>query len=215
VVDAHAEDIESYAAFAASKGMSITHVIDTHVHADHKSGGPALARKTGAKYCLHESADVQLPFEHLHHGQLLELGNTRIQVLHTPGHTPESVCLLVTDLKRGRDPWFVLTGDTLFVGAVGRPDLPGEARRNAGQLHDSIHEKLFSLPDDIEVYPGHFSGSACGAGMSGKPSSTIGFEKRWNPALALERQSFIETISNVPPKPVEMERILAFNKGIE
>jgi hydroxyacylglutathione hydrolase len=215
VLDAHAEDIESYRAFAASKGMSITHVIDSHVHADHKSGGPALAKQTGARYWLHESADVQLQFAPLHDRQILELGNTRIQVLHTPGHTPESVCLLVTDLKRGRDPWFVLTGDTLFVGAVGRPDLPGQARQNAGQLYDSIHEKLFSLADEIEVYPGHFSGSVCGAGMSGKPSSTIGFEKRWNPSLALDRQSFIERISNVPPKPVEMERILAFNKGIE
>ena len=99
----------------------------------------------------------------------IELGNTRVRVIHTPGHSPESVCLLVTDLKRGTEPWFVLTGDTLFVGAVGRPDLPGRARENAAELYASIHDKLLTLPDEIEVYPGHFSGSVCGAGLSGKP----------------------------------------------
>ena len=127
--------------FAAAKGMRITHVIDTHVHADHRSGGPALARTVGAAYCLHESADVALPFTPLRDGEEIELGNTRVKVLHTPGHSPESICLVVTDLQRGTEPWFVLTGDTLFVGAVGRPDLPGRARENAAQLYDSIHDE--------------------------------------------------------------------------
>ena len=213
VVDAHEGDVGAYAAFAAAMGMRITHVIDTHVHADHRSGGRALAKKAGAAYCLHESADVALPFEPLHDGQEVELGNTRVKVLHTPGHTPESVCLVVTDLRRGTDPWFVLTGDTLFVGAVGRPDLPGRARESAGQLHDSIHSKLLSLPDDVEVYPGHFSGSVCGTGMSGKSSSTIAFEKRWNPMLAKAREAFVNALSEVPPKPAEMERILLANQG--
>jgi len=211
VVDAREEDLDEYEAFAASKHMAITHVIDTHIHADHRSGGRALAKRTDAKYCLHESAKFQLSFEPLRDGQLIDLGNTRIQVLHTPGHTPESVCLLVTDFKSGEDPWFVVTGDTLFVGAVGRPDLPGHARENAGQLYDSIHKKLFSLPDEIEIYPGHFSGSSCGAGMSGKPSSTIGHERRRNLTLTLPRETFVEQISNVPSKPAQMERILAFN----
>ena len=94
---------------------------------------------------------------------------------------------MVTDLKRGADPWFVLTGDTLFVGAVGRPDLPGRARESASDLFDSLHEKLLTLPDDVEIYPGHFSGSLCGTGLSGKPTSTMAFEKRWNPMLSLER----------------------------
>jgi len=215
VVDAHGRDIDAYAEFAASKGMRITHVIDTHVHADHRSGGAALAQKVSAAYCLHESADVVVPFQPLTHEQEIELGNTRVKVLHTPGHTPESVCLVVTDLRRGTDPWFVLTGDTLFVGAVGRPDLPGRARENAADLFDSIHERLLRLPDDVEVYPGHFSGSVCGAGMSGKPSSTIAFEKRWNPLLAKTRQEFVAALSDVPPKPAGMEQILRINQGRE
>jgi len=215
VVDAHERDIDAYAEFAASKDMRITHVIDTHVHADHRSGGPALARKVGAKYCLHESADVAIPFEPLKDGQEVELGNTRVTALHTPGHTPESMCLLVTDLRRGTDPWFVLTGDTLFVGAVGRPDLPGRARENASELFDSIHSKLLTLPDDLEIYPGHFSGSVCGAGMSGKPSSTIAFEKRWNSLLAKSRSEFVAELADVPPKPAAMEQILSINRGRE
>jgi glyoxylase-like metal-dependent hydrolase (beta-lactamase superfamily II) len=215
VVDAHEEDIDAYAEFAASKGMRITHVIDTHVHADHRSGGPALAKKVGAAYCLHESADVALPFEPLRDGQEIELGNTRVKVLHTPGHTPESICLVVTDLRRGSDPWFVLTGDTLFVGAVGRPDLPGRARENAAELYESVHQKLLTLPDDLEVFPAHFAGSMCGAGMSGKPSSTIAFEKRWNPLLSRSKEEFVAALADVPAKPAEMERILAVNRGRE
>ena len=213
VVDARADDVDGYPVFAASKGMRITHVIDTHVHADHRSGGPGLARKTGARYCLHESADVTHPFTALKHGDEIELGNTRLKVIHTPGHSPDSLCLLVTDLKRGTDPWFVLTGDTLFVGAVGRPDLPGRARENAAQLYASLHERLLTLPDDVEIFPGHFSGSVCGAGLSGKPSSTIAFERRWNPMLSLEREAFIAALADVPPKPAAMEQVLAFNRG--
>jgi hydroxyacylglutathione hydrolase len=213
VVDPHEGDVDAYVELATSKGMRITHVIDTHVHADHRSGGPALAAATGASYCLHESADVAVPFEPLRDGQEIELGNTRALVLHTPGHTQESICLVVTDLRRGAGPWFVLTGDTLFVGAVGRPDLPGRARENAGELYDSIHQKLLTLPDDLEVYPGHFAGSVCGAGMSGKPSSTIGFERRWNPLLAKSRDEFVDALSDVPPKPAAMEEILLVNQG--
>jgi glyoxylase-like metal-dependent hydrolase (beta-lactamase superfamily II) len=213
VVDAHEEDIDAYAHFAASKGMRITHVIDTHVHADHRSGGAALAKKVGAKYCLHSSADVDMPFEPLADGQEIELGNTRVQVLHTPGHTPESISLVVKDLRRGDAPWFVCTGDTLFVGAVGRPDLPGRARENASLLYDSIHQKLLTLPDDIEILPGHFAGSACGAGMSGKPSSTLAFEKRFNPMLSKSREDFVSALSDVPPKPALMEQLLELNRG--
>jgi hydroxyacylglutathione hydrolase len=213
IVDPHERDIDAYIEFAAAKGMRITQVIDTHVHADHRSGGAALARKVSASYRLHRSAPVDLPFEPMDDGEEIALGNTRLKVLHTPGHTPESVSIVVTDLRRSSDPWFVLTGDTLFVGAVGRPDLPGNARESAGQLYESIHTKLLTLPDDVEVYPGHFAGSACGAGMSGKPSSTIAFEKRWNALLAKSKDDFIEALSDVPAKPKEMEEILRTNQG--
>ena len=108
-----------------------------------------------------------------------------------------------------------VTGDTLFVGAVGRPDLPGRARENAAQLYASLHDKLLTLPEDLEIYPGHFSCSMCGAGLSGKPTSTLAFEKRWNSMLSLDQQGFIEALSDVPPKPAGMERVLAFNRGHE
>lgn len=213
VVDPRAGEAHTYAAFAESKGMRITHVIDTHVHADHRSGGRELAALVRADYCLHESADVSFPFAALRDGDAVELGNTRLRVLHTPGHSPESICLLGTDLRRGTDPWFLLTGDTLFVGAVGRPDLPGRARENAALLYASLHEKLLSLPADVEIYPGHFSGSVCGAGLSGKPTSTIAFERRWNPMLTLDRDAFVAALAAVPPKPAEMEQILSDNRG--
>jgi glyoxylase-like metal-dependent hydrolase (beta-lactamase superfamily II) len=163
-VDPQASDIDSYVQFAESKGMKISHVIDTHIQADHLSGGPSLAEKTGANYCLHQSASVALAFTPLVDGQLLDLDNVIIQVVHTPGHTPESICLLVTDKTRGPEPWFLLTGDTLFVGAVGRPDLPGHARESAAELYDSLKKKILTLPETLEVYPTHFSGSVGGAG---------------------------------------------------
>src|SRR4029079_19459795 len=140
-----------------------THVLDTHVHADHRSGGPMLAERVGAAYCLHRAADVRPPCVSLDDGEEIALGNARTRVLHTPGHTPESISLVVSDLRRGPAPWFVCTGDTLFVGAVGRPDLPGQVEANAGELHASLHQKLLALPDPVEVYPAHFAGSACGA----------------------------------------------------
>ena len=158
-------------------------MLDTHIQADHLSGGRRLAQLTGAKYCLHESADVSFYFNSVKDNQDLDLGNVAIRVLHTPGHTPESISLLVTDKTRGPEPWFLLTGDTLFVGAVGRPDLPGNAEENAAQLYDSLHGKILALPGALEIYPAHFSGSVCGSGLSGKASSTLAFEKRWNPAL--------------------------------
>jgi hydroxyacylglutathione hydrolase len=213
VVDPRAGDLDAYAAFAAEQGLRLTHVIDTHVHADHRSGGRELAERVGAQYCLHAAADVTFRFSPVHDGDDIELGNTRVKVLHTPGHTPESVCLLVTDLKRAPEPWFLLTGDTLFVGAVGRPDLPGRARENAAQLYASLHDRILTLPDDLEIFPGHFSGSVCGTGLSGKPSSTLAFETRWNPMLSLDREAFIAALAEVPPKPADMEAILAFNRG--
>lgn len=194
--------------------MEIKYVIDTHLQADHLSGGRMLAERTGAQYCLHESADVAFDFAPLTDGQELDLGNVRVEILHTPGHTPESICLLVTDKTRGPEPWFLLTGDTLFVGAVGRPDLPGNAAEAAAQLFESLEQKILPLPETLEIYPAHFSGSVCGAGMSGKPMSTLAFEKRWNPVLKLDRDAFVaEMISRTIPKPPEMEATLRINQG--
>jgi glyoxylase-like metal-dependent hydrolase (beta-lactamase superfamily II) len=214
VVDPHADDLERYVEFAALKGTAITRVIDTHIQADHRSGGRALAARTGARYCLHEAADVAFPFTPLADGQELACGNVEIRVLHTPGHTPDSLCLVVTDKTRGPEPWFVLTGDTLFVGTVGRPDLPGAAEASARALHRSLR-RLLTLPDHTEIYPTHFSGSACGQGMSGKPMSTLAFEKRFNPFLGLAAEDeFVSTLTReLAPMPADMAATLRINQG--
>jgi glyoxylase-like metal-dependent hydrolase (beta-lactamase superfamily II) len=215
-VDVVAGDEDWFIEEARAAKVEITHVIDTHVHADHYSGGRALARRVDAPYCLHESdrALVKYDFAPLSDGQVLDIGNVKIKVLHTPGHTPDSLCLLVTDKRRGEAPWFIVTGDTLFVGAIGRPDLAGQEREMAGVLYDSLHAKLMPLPDEVEIYPGHQAGSACGAGLSGKPSSTLGFEKRWNPMLSMDRHSFIEALTReIPPRPAGMEAMVRANLG--
>jgi hydroxyacylglutathione hydrolase len=143
-------------------------------------------------------------------------GNVTTRVLHTPGHTPESVSLLVTDRTRGPEPWFVLTGDTLFVGTVGRPDLPGAMEQSARALYRSV-QRLLALPDHTEIYPTHFSGSACGKGMSGKPMSTVAFEKRFNSALAIASEdAFVAALTaELPAKPAEMAATLRKNQGRE
>lgn len=212
-MDPQAHDVQAYAQFANAKGMDIVYVIDTHIQADHLSGGRNLSKITGAEYCLHTSADVSFAFTPLTDGQKLDLGNVTVKVLHTPGHTPESICLLVTDRTRGPEPWFVLTGDTLFVGAVGRPDLPGRLEESASELYYSLHRQILSLPDTLEFYPAHFSGSVCGAGLSGKPMSTLAFEKRWNPLLKLDRSAFVEKMtSGMPAEPADMKSILRANQ---
>jgi len=213
-VDVVAGDEAWFVEEARKAGVKITHVIDTHVHADHYSGGRRLAEMLGTSYCLHESdtGKVKFDFEPLRDGQKLDLGNVQVEVLHTPGHTPDSICLLVSDLRRGETPWFVVTGDTLFVGAIGRPDLAGQEKEMANQLYDVLQQKLLPLPNEIEIFPGHQAGSVCGAGISGKPSSTIGFEKRWNPALSMARDDFVaELTRDIPPRPADMARIVAAN----
>lgn len=213
-VDVVAGDEQWFIDQAKLAQVMITHIIDTHIHADHYSGGRKLAQMVGAPYCLHESDNglVKFGFEPLADGQLLNLGNVDVEVLHTPGHTHDSICLLVTDRRRGELPWFVITGDTLFVGAIGRPDLAGKEREMASILYDSLHAKLLSLPSEIEIYPGHQAGSVCGAGLSGKPSSTVGFERRWNPGLSMKKQEFIEYLTKeIPPRPAEMAKMVAAN----
>lgn len=213
-VDVVAGDEDWFMAEAEKADARIVHVIDTHVHADHYSGGPELARRVGATYHLHESNRDRVGFEFapLADGQRIEAGNVLVDVMHTPGHTPDSVCLVVRDLRRGDEPWFVITGDTLFVGAVGRPDLAGHEREMAAQLHDTLHRRLLTLPPELEIYPGHQAGSACGAGLSGKPASTIGFEKRFNPMLAMDRQAFVDALTaEIPPPPADMAAIVDAN----
>jgi len=213
-VDVVAGDENWFIEEAEKAGVRIVHVVDTHVHADHFSGGPALARRAGAPYCLHESNQgrVGFGFTPLVDGQRLDVGNVLVDVVHTPGHTPDSVCLLVRDLRRGSEPWFVITGDTLFVGAVGRPDLAGQERAMAAQLHDTLQTKLLTLPPELEIYPGHQAGSACGAGLSGKPASTIGFEKRFNPMLSMSKEAFVDALTaGIPAQPADMASIVAAN----
>jgi hydroxyacylglutathione hydrolase len=213
-VDVVAGDEDWFVEQANLAQVRITHVIDTHVHADHYSGGRTLAARVGAPYCLHESAQsvVGFSFTPLVDGQMLELGNVKVQVIHTPGHTLDGICLLVTDARRGDAPWFVITGDTLLVGAVGRPDLAGREQEMADLLFDSLTKKLLTLPHDLEIFPGHQAGSACGVSLSGKPSSTIGFEKRWNPYLGIDRETFVRELgASLLPQPANMQHILTAN----
>lgn len=215
-VDVVAGDEDWFISEARYEAVAITHVIDTHVHADHYSGGRNLAARLGVPYCLHTNNNerVQFAFHALHDQEIIECGNVLIKVLHTPGHTLDSISLLVTDNRRCAEPWFVLTGDTLFVGAIGRPDLAGAEREMASLLYDSLHNCILNLPDWVEIYPGHRSGSVCGAGISGKPSSTVSFEKRWNPGLTLDKPAFIDSlVKEIPPRPREMDLMVAVNLG--
>lgn len=205
------QEIAPYLEAAAQKGLRITHIVETHVQADHVSGARRLARVTGAPVFVHAAAPVEFPHVDLGDGDEHELGNVRLRVLHTPGHTPDSVSIVVTDLTRAPEPWFVLTGDTLFCGGVGRPDLVGDdgGRAQAEQLFRSLHDRLLALPDHVEVYPAHFAGAACGKGLSGKPVSTVGFERRFNPALGFrhpdEFTSFV--LADLPPPPAGFAEI--------
>jgi hydroxyacylglutathione hydrolase len=204
VVDPQLE-IEPYLEAAAQKSMRITHIYETHVQADHLSGARRLSGATGAPVIFHKSAPVEFPHLSVEDGERHDLGNVVLSILHTPGHTPDSVSILVTDKTRASEPWFVLTGDTLFSGGVGRPDLIGAGSEAmlVEQLHDSLHSKIMTLPDHLEIFPAHFGGAACGKGLSGKPGSTIGFERRFNPALqARSRAEFVDfVLADLPPQP--------------
>ncbi len=215
-VDVVAGDEAWYIDEAKKLGAAITMVFDTHIHADHLSGGRTLAELTRAAYLLHASnqGKTGYAFTPVNDRDVLLAGNTRVEVLHTPGHTEDSICLLVSDFRRAQAPWFILTGDTLFVGSVGRPDLAGREREMAARLWHTLNERLLTLPNDLEIFPGHTAGSPCGADISGKPSSTIGFEQRWNPLLALGKDDFIKAVTaNIPVRPADMERLVAANLG--
>ena len=177
--------IEPYLRLARLHGVTITHVLETHNHADHVSGHGRLARATGAQIHIHEIAEAEYPHEAFADGWTLSLGQVEIEALHTPGHRPEHTSFLLRDRSRGGGRWAVLTGDSLFVGDVARPDLAVEPREGAIDIHRSLHERLFTLPAEVEVWPGHLGGSLCGGpGMDMKTSSTIGFERDHSELLA-------------------------------
>lgn len=206
-------DVSEYVQLAKDRGTKITHIIETHIHADHLSGARKLSEVSGAPIYLHESAEVKFRYEPLKDNQNLEVGNLRLKVIFTPGHTPESISLLYIDKIRGELPWSVLTGDTLFIGTVGRLDLMGAGTPE--QMYDSIFRKLLTLDDYVELYPAHYAGSVCGRGMSPKTVSTIGFERRFNPALKVSSmEEFIQYLKANPPKPFpDHEKIKAKNAG--
>lgn len=213
VVDSVGE-IEPYLAAADDAGMKIRYVIDTHLHADHVSAGRRLAEATGAAYVLFADAPAVAPFLGVGHGDVLELGNVIAEVLHTPGHTPEHICLVVRDKTRADEPWFVFTGHTLMVGDLGRTELAASAEDGARTLFRSIG-LLKALPDHIEVFPGAFSGSVCGRKLSGKPSSTIGFERRHNEAFRIaDEDAFVQAmLVDIPEPPAQAARLRALNAG--
>jgi hydroxyacylglutathione hydrolase len=204
-----------YLRAAEASGLKLRFVIDTHLHADHRSAGRALAAAAGAAYVLHESAEVGFPMRGVREGERLALGNVVIEVIHTPGHTPEHVCLLVTDRTRAEEPWFVLTGHTLMVGDVGRTELASDAAAGARSLFASLR-RLKALPDYVEVLPGAFAGSVCGRKLSGKPSSTIGFERCHNAAFRIEEAAaFVRFMQNdIPPAPPQAASLRAWNAGL-
>jgi glyoxylase-like metal-dependent hydrolase (beta-lactamase superfamily II)/rhodanese-related sulfurtransferase len=209
-------EIGPYLRLSRLHGVAIDHVLETHNHADHVSGHGRLARATGATIHIHELAEAGYGHEPLKDGWTLELGEVVVRALHTPGHRPEHTSFLLSDARRGSEPWAVLTGDSLFVGDVARPDLAVEPRDGAADLFRSLHERLLSLPDEVEVWPGHLGGSLCGSsGMDHKTSSTIGFEREHNRALDFAgAEEFVEhAVATIAERPPNVERIVAVNQG--
>ena len=206
--------IEPYVAAAARHGVRVTHVLETHTHADHVSGHGRLAREHGVEVAVHPAAAPEFPFRPLEDGLCIDAGTVTLTVLHTPGHRPEHCCFAVADRSRSDEPWLVLTGDSLFVGEAARPDLAVEPRAGSAQLFESLR-RLTALPDGVEVFPGHVAGSMCGTGMSSKPSSTLGFERRFNPMLQLHDLDDFVAVSTAAAglKPPNVEHIVALNRG--
>jgi hydroxyacylglutathione hydrolase len=217
VVDPHVDLVDDYLAAAVALRAPLVAVFETHVQADHVSGLPALVERTGAIPYL--PADAGVEFEHvaLADGEVVELGNTLVTAIATPGHAPAHHAYTVADRRRGtEEPWLVFSGDSLLIGDVGRPDLhiAGDARGQALLLHASL-ERLLELPDHVVLYPSHYAGSVCGRGLSGNPVSSIGFERAHNPLLALaDPAAFAEALAaGMPPPPVDQERIVAANRS--
>ena len=219
VVDPHADLVDDYIRVADAQGTPIVAVLETHVQADHVSGLPALVERTGATAYLPAGAGVDFEHVPLADGEVVELGNTKLQAIATPGHADAHHAYLVSDRARVDEPWFVLTGDALLVGDAGRPDLHAHGEQPveemARTLYRSLTERLLTLPDHVLVYPGHYSGSVCGRGLSGHPASSIGFERRHNRALQFgSEQAFVEAlVKDIPPAPPQQAQIIAANRA--
>jgi glyoxylase-like metal-dependent hydrolase (beta-lactamase superfamily II) len=217
VVDPHVELVDQYLSAAAAVGASIVAVFETHVQADHVSGLPALVGRTGATAYLPAGADVAFEHVALADDAVVELGNTLVTAIATPGHAPAHHAYAVSDRRRGTDePWLLFSGDSLLIGDVGRPDLhvPDDARGQAAVLHESLN-RLLELPDHVVLYPSHYGGSVCGRGLSGNPISSIGFERAHNPLLRLgDPRAFADAVlADAPPPPADQERIVAANRA--
>jgi hydroxyacylglutathione hydrolase len=219
VVDPHADLVDDYVALAEGQGIPIVAVLETHVQADHVSGLPELVERTGATAYLPEGAGVEFPHESVADGQRVELGNTTVEAVATPGHAAAHHAYLVTDHTRGDEPWFVLTGDALLVGDAGRPDLHAHdevgVEEMAKALYRSLTERLLTLPDDLVLYPAHYSGSVCGRGLSAHPASTVGFERRHNKALQFPSETaFVEAlVTDIPAAPPQQAEIVSANRA--
>jgi hydroxyacylglutathione hydrolase len=217
VIDPHVELVDSYIEAAAAIGSSIVAVFETHVQADHFSGLPALVERTGATAYLPEGAGVEFEHVPLADGDEIELGNTLVRAIATPGHATAHLAFAVADKRRGTtEPWLVFTGDSLLVGDVGRPDLHanGDPEPLARTLYGSL-QKLLELPDGVVAYPSHFGGSVCGRSLSSNPFSSIGFERRHNQALQhADVDSFVRALLvDVPPPPAHQAEIVAANRS--
>jgi hydroxyacylglutathione hydrolase len=212
IVDpAHA--IEQYLDECKRHGVELVAILETHTHADHVSGHGRLALELGIPVRVHSAAEASFSHEPLDDGTEIEVGEVVIRTLHTPGHRPEHCVFVVIDRSRADEPWLVLTGDSLFVGDVARPDLAVEALEGAEELFDSLR-KLEALDDGVEVFPGHVAGSLCGAAMSSRASTTMGFERRFNEALASSQEEFMARAAGPqPPRPPNMEAIVELNRG--
>jgi glyoxylase-like metal-dependent hydrolase (beta-lactamase superfamily II) len=219
VVDPHVDLVEDYLRLAAGQGIPIVAVLETHVQADHVSGLPELVARTGATAYLPADAGVEFDHEPLADGEIVQLGNTELEAIATPGHAAAHHAYLVTDRTRGDEPWLVLTGDALLVGDAGRPDLHAHgvqtAEDMARALYRALTERLLTLPDHLALFPAHYSGSVCGRGLSANPSSTIGFERRHNRALQFDTEdAFVAALlRDIPPAPAQQRAIVAANRS--
>jgi glyoxylase-like metal-dependent hydrolase (beta-lactamase superfamily II)/rhodanese-related sulfurtransferase len=215
VIDPRIDMVEEILAILAREGLRLRYIIETHNHADHVAGHHQLAARTGATIVVHEAAGVAYPHQAVRDGDELVLGDVVLRVIHTPGHRPEHIAIAVVDTTRGPEPWVVLTGDSLFIGDVARPDLAVDGLEGAHGLFHSLHARLLQLPEGTIVFPGHVAGSLCGRVANRMTSTTIGFEKRFNPALAIgDEAAFVRYMNErLPVRPPNMERIVELNRG--